>query len=85
MKKITMFLMASCPYCRQALAWMDALYVENEAYKALEIEFVDEVVHPEIANTFDYYYVPSYYVDGEKRHEGAASLDIIRGVFDAAM
>jgi len=34
---------------------------------------------------YDYHYVPTYYVDGKKLHEGAASLKKIKRVFDAAM
>ena len=85
MKKITMFLMESCPYCKQALRWMDELFAENEGYSDIEIEKIDELVHTDIAAGYDYYFVPTYYVGGEKLHEGAASLEKIRGVFDAAM
>ena len=34
------------------------------------IETVDELEEPELADTFDYYYVPTFYVDGKKVHEG---------------
>lgn len=76
--------MESCPYCRQALRWMDELYKENPAYRDIEIERIDELVYPEIARKYDYYYVPTFYVDDEKMHEGAASLNKIRRVFEAA-
>ena len=84
MKKITMFMMATCPHCKAALQWMDKLYSENGEYKSIEIEMIDERVHPDIAEKYDYYYVPTYYVDGEKLHEGTASLENVRRVFDAA-
>ena len=85
MLKITMFTMESCPYCKQALRWMDELLASNCAYSALEIEKIDELVHPEIANGYDYYYVPTYYVGSEKLHEGAASPERIKLVLDAAL
>ena len=85
MKKITMFVMETCPHCARALAWMDELYAENPAYKAIEIEKIDEEKYADIAAQYDYYYVPTYYVGEEKRHEGVASLDIVRQVFDAAL
>ena len=85
MKKITMFTMESCPFCKQALRWMDELIQKNPEYRDLEIEKIDEVIYPKIAAQFDYYYVPTYYVDGKKLHEGAASPDIIKQVFDAAI
>jgi len=85
MKKITMFIKATCPYCKAALRWMDELYAENEKYKALMIDMIDEDVHPDLSDQYDYYYVPTYFVGDEKKHEGAASLEKIRRVFDAAL
>jgi len=83
--KITMFVMQSCPYCQGAQRIMDILFAENPDYRALEIEIIDEVLHPEIAEKYDYYYVPTFYVGDEKLHEGAATIKKIRRVFDAAL
>ena len=83
MKKITMFMLEKCPYCIAAKSWMDELMSENETYRKLEIEFIDERKNPEIANKHDYFYVPAYFSEGKKLHEGAASLEIVKGVFDA--
>lgn len=85
MKKITMFTMASCPFCRMAHRWMDAVIAEHPEYKDIEIEIIDEVRHPEIANRYDYWYVPTYYIDGEKVHEGAATKKKIKKVYDKAI
>ena len=85
MKKITMFIIERCPHCKAALKWMDELYEQNPEYKNLEIEIIDENVHSDIANQYDYYYVPTYFVGDEKLHEGAASLEKIQNVFNAAM
>ena len=85
MKKITMFIKATCPYCKAALRWMDKLYAENEKYKALTIDMIDEDVHPDLSDQYDYYYVPTYFVGDEKLHEGAASPEKIKKVFDAAL
>jgi len=85
MKKITMFLLESCPYCIEAQRFMNSLKAENPEYARLEIEKIDERKHPDIAEKFDYYFVPTYYVGGEKLHEGAATLEKVRGVFEAAV
>jgi len=85
MKKITMFTMRSCPYCRQALQWMDELLAENAEYRAIEIENIDELVHPDVARKYNYYFVPTFYVGDEKLHEGVASRKKIQRVFDAAL
>lgn len=34
------------------------------------IEMIEESEHPEIADSYDYYYVPTFYIDGVKVHEG---------------
>jgi len=85
MKKITMFYMKTCPYCIAAIKWMNDLMKKDEKYRELSITMVDEKAHPEIADKYDYYYVPTYYVGDEKLHEGAASLEKIKAVFDAAL
>ena len=85
MSKLTMFMMATCPYCNKALAWMDELAASDARYGGLEIEKIDETLRPEIADQYDYYYVPTFYLGGKKLHEGAASPEIIKKVFDAAL
>ena len=85
MKKITMFMFATCPYCNAARGWMEELYEENPAYRELTIEMIDEKLSPEIADQYDYYYVPTFFIDGEKLHEGAATKEKVKAVFDAAM
>ena len=85
MKPVIMFMMARCPYCRAALQWMAELREEYPEFKAVEIEMIDETEQPDIANTYDYYFVPTYYVDGKKVHEGAASKQIVESMFRAAL
>ena len=85
MKKITMFTMASCPFCRMAHRWMDDVINENPGFKDIEIEIIDEVRNPEIANQYDYWYVPTYYVDGSKVHEGATTKKKVKKVFEKAL
>ena len=85
MKKITMFVLESCPYCREALRFIDELYKTDERYRGIPLEKIDEREHPEIANKYDYYYVPTFYIGEKKAHEGAASLKAVKRVFDEAL
>jgi len=85
MKKITMFIMASCPYCKKALRWMDELRAEDTKYGEIETEIIDESARPDIARRYDYYYVPAFFIGEKKLHEGAADPDMIRRVFDVAL
>ena len=63
---------------------MDELFEEKPEYKELEIEIIDETKHPDIANQYDYYYVPTYYLEGEKFHEGVPSRKMGEELFKAA-
>ena len=85
MKKIRLFFFESCPYCRKAIGWLEELMAEETQYAKLEIERIDEKLHPEIADKFDYYYVPTFFVGDEKLHEGAATKDKVRAVRESAL
>jgi glutaredoxin len=85
MKTVNMFITDWCPYCKQALNWMEELVKENPQYAELDVKVIDEEKTPEIAKKYDYYYVPTYYVGDTKVHEGVPSKDIVREVFEKAM
>ena len=85
MKKITMFTMASCPYCQRARKWMDEILESDAKYKEIPLTVIDETEEPGLAAKFDYYYVPTYYIGDKKVHEGAASFEIVKKVFDGAL
>lgn len=84
MKPVFMFVTDWCPYCKQALSFAEDLKKENPKYAKVEVKIIDEERQPEIAKQYDYYYVPTYYVDKIKVHEGVPSKDIIRRVFEEA-
>ncbi|GHV00553.1 hypothetical protein FACS1894211_08130 [Clostridia bacterium] len=80
-----MFYLSDCPHCHGAMRYEEELRAENPAYQALQIERIEESDNPETAEKYDYYYVPTYYADGVKIHEGRNSKAEIRKVFDAAL
>ena len=85
MKNITMFILKSCPYCKEAKRFNEKLAAGDSRYRSLNIEIIDERERPDIAGKHDYYFVPTYYVGGKKLHEGAATMDSVKRVFDAAL
>ncbi|MCB2294739.1 thioredoxin family protein [Clostridium algoriphilum] len=85
MKPVTMFITSWCPYCKQAYAMMKELKNKNPQYANIEVEIIDEELQPKIAKQYDYYYVPTYFVNEVKVHEGVPSIDIIRNVFEEAL
>jgi glutaredoxin len=84
MKPVKLFYLKSCPYCLKALAYMDELK-KQDMYGNLEIEMIEESEEPDIADRYDYFYVPTCYVDGIKVHEGAATFEEIEAVFKKAV
>ncbi len=85
MKKVIMFYLQNCPHCKNAQRMMDELTDKNPEYKNIEIERIEESKNAKIASTYDYYYVPTYYVDGQKIHEGVPSPEKIDNVFKRAL
>ena len=75
MKEITLFLLNNCPHCKLALRLQEELLEEHPAWRDIPLRMVDEAAEPAYADTFDYYYVPCYYVDGVKVHEGHAERE----------
>jgi len=69
MRKITYFHMDTCPYCRQADKVIEELIAEYPEWAAVEFEKIDERVHPEIADRYDYYANPSMFLGQEKLYE----------------
>lgn len=72
-----------CPHCQLALRLLDELMAQDE-YKDIEITKINERKNPEIADQYDYYYVPTFYVENEKVHEGHAEREDVKKVLDLA-
>lgn len=81
MAKLTLFIQDTCPFCRRALAYIEELQ-KDANYKAIDIEIVDENIEKERADSYDYYYVPTFYLGQEKLHEGGIYKDEVKALFD---
>lgn len=84
MKPIKLFYQPRCPFCKRAFQYIDELKKRPE-YKDIAIECIDETEHPDIADRYDYYYVPTFYVGDEKVHEGGIFPDEVEPIFKAAL
>jgi len=84
-KGLVLFHLKNCPYCIEARKWMEQLQVQTPAYADISITMVEESEYSDMAEQFDYYYVPTFYLNGEKIHEGAATPAVIRHVLDQAL
>ena len=83
--KILYFKLKNCPYCIQADTWLTELRAENPDYASVELEIIDESEQPDLADSYDYYYVPTFFLGREKLHEGAATKAKIKAVLDFAV
>lgn len=69
MKQVKLFYQEKCPFCKKAFRYIEELKEEYPELRPIEIEMIEETQHPDIADQYDYYYVPTFYMDGVKMHE----------------
>lgn len=91
MKDVLMFYLEDCGYCHKAFRALDELRRELPGAAELKITQIEESREPELADRYDYYAVPTFYVDGVKcfeAHIGMSCEDIkreVRRVLEAAL
>ena len=84
MKPVTLFYLENCPFCKKAFAYIDNLK-KQDRYKSIEIELIEESEQAALADQFDYYYVPTFYLDGKKVHEGGIYENEVEAIFKKAL
>ncbi|MEF9967232.1 MAG: thioredoxin family protein [Longicatena sp.] len=85
MKQVKMMYLKSCPHCKKAFAMVQELKEKYPLYQAIEIETIEEQDEEEKTKGYDYWYVPTYFVDDEKIHEGVPTLEKIQAVLEKAI
>ncbi|WP_299221042.1 thioredoxin family protein [uncultured Alistipes sp.] len=70
MKPVKLFYLRNCPYCKKALRYIDEAKAAHPELAAVAVETIEESELPDVADSYDYYYVPTFYVGDEKVHEG---------------
>lgn len=85
MKDIKIFYLKNCPFCKRAFQFIDELKAEDSRFDAIRFTLIEESEEPEIANAHDYYYVPTFYIDGEKAHEGGIYKEEVRAILEKAI
>lgn len=69
MKQIELFHLTHCPYCINARRAIEELKEENPAYQEIQIRWIEETEEVELADSRDYYYVPTIFYGGKKLYE----------------
>jgi thiol-disulfide isomerase/thioredoxin len=85
MKPIKLFYQTHCPFCKRAMQYIEELKQEHPEFQSIEIEKIEENEEPEIAEKFDYYYVPTFYIDGKKVHEGGIFKNEVEDLLKKAL
>ena len=68
-----------------AQQFTEELCREDPRLRQIPIRQIDENEQPELANRYDYYYVPCYFMGEEKLHEGRCTKEQIRKVLYTAL
>ena len=85
MKELYYFYLSDCPYCHQAEKWLKELKAESPRYADVPVRFIEETQEKALADAYDYYLVPTFFLGDKKLHEGIADKEKIRAVLEAAL
>ena len=84
MKEVLLFKLKFCPHCIRAVKWMEEVFREHPEYKDVPLKIIDEGKERKLADAYDYFLVPTFYIGDQKVHEGVASKAIVEKVFSTA-
>lgn len=85
MKELTMFYFDGCPHCARAFRWQEELMEEYPELRQVPLRLIDEHEQPDVAETYDYWYVPTYYLGEDKLYEGVKDKALVESAFRAAL
>ena len=69
MKKLTVFYLDGCPYCKNAIDALKELRTELPGFTTVQIEWIEERRSAALADQYDYYNVPSIFYGDRKLYE----------------
>ncbi len=84
MNQLYYFKLKNCPYCVRANNYLDEL-LQEDRYKSIQIRHIDERVESDLANSYDYYLVPSFFLGNQKLFEGIMTKDDVRSVLEEVL
>ena len=79
-----LFYLKTCPCCKKALRYSAEAKAAQPELADVAIEMIEESEQPDVADQFDYYYVPTFYVNGVKVHEGGIYPDEVERILRQA-
>ncbi|NLM79498.1 MAG: thioredoxin [Ruminococcaceae bacterium] len=85
MQQVTLFVLKYCGYCRRARQLLDEVLAAEEVLRSVPLRIIDEGEERELAQQYDYYYVPTFYIGDRKVHEGPVNREQISNIFHEAL
>ena len=85
MKNVKLFYLKQCPFCKKAIRYIEELQAQYTELACVDIEMIEESEQKELADSFDYYYVPTFYVADEKVHEGGIYPEEVEEILRKAL
>lgn len=85
MKEIKIFYLKNCPFCKRAFKFIEELKSEESRYNDIKFTLIEESECPEIADAYNYYYVPTFYIGSEKMHEGGIYKEEVKAILEEAL
>lgn len=84
MKELTLFYFDECPHCQNAFRWQEEIFAEHPEYREVPLRLINEKTESELAGSYDYWYVPTYYIGRTKLREGVTDKALIEECFKTA-
>ncbi|MGI6153665.1 MAG: thioredoxin family protein [Christensenellaceae bacterium] len=84
-KKVKMFVLRGCPYCDRAFEMMNSLKEKHPDYASVDIDIIEEREQAEKTKGYDFWYVPTYFVDDVKMLEGVPTMQAVEAVYIEAL
>jgi len=81
--EVKLFHLPYCPHCKRAIMYLEALQKENSEYAKIKVHLVDEEESKELADSYDYFLVPTIYIGKRKMFEGAMTKEDVKAALDA--
>lgn len=85
MKELTLFYLNECPHCQNAFRWQEELFSEHPEYREVPLRLINEKAQAQLADSYDYWLVPTYYIGKTKLHEGVTDKALIEDCFKQAL
>lgn len=83
-KPVTLVMQNTCPTCQQAAKLVEEVKENRPDLRHVEVDMIDELTHPELALGFDYWSVPTFFVDAKNVLSGEPSYSKVEELLEKA-